>query len=262
MASRFKGLVLRGLMPDPRPHDAWAEVYDLVYAEEFGALLEGLTDRTLELVRTFAKPPAAVVDFGAGTGRLAIPLASAGYRVVAVEPSAPMLDRLAGKPGGDAVRRVVGRMQDYAGDMRFDLALCVFTVLSYLTTRAQLDAGLSAVRASLEPTGKVLLDLPHATLFRNRDVRTSRVVRSVRMDALGEGLFAYRDRIEILDPPTGRPIRHFEDSFEIRAWSQGELEAAAARAGLRVEADVSHRIPGAGASWLVLTLEAGRGHAG
>jgi SAM-dependent methyltransferase len=135
-------------MPDPTSHDAWAEVYDLVYAEEFGALLEGLTDRTLELVCILAKPPAAVVEFGAGTGRLAIPLASVGYRVVAVEPSAAMLGRLAGKPGGDAVRRVVGRVQDYAGDMRFDLALCVFGVLSYLTTRAQLDAGLAAVRAS------------------------------------------------------------------------------------------------------------------
>jgi len=249
-------------MPDPMPHDAWAEVYDLVYAEEFGALLDRLTDRTLELVGTLAKPPAAVVDFGAGTGRLAIPLASAHYQVVAVEPSAAMLDCLAGKPGGDAVRRVVSRMQDFAGDVRFDLALCVFGVLSYLTTPAQLDAGLAAVRASLGPEGKVLLDLPHAALFRDRQVRKPHVMRSVRMKALGDGLFSYRDRIEVLDPPTGRPIRCFEDSFDIRAWSRGELEAAAARIGLRVEADVTHRIPGSGASWLVLTPEAGPGHAG
>ena len=68
-------------MPDPTPHDAWAEVYDLVYAEEFGGFLDGLTDRTLELVCSLAKPPAAVADFGAGTGRLAIPLASAGYQI-------------------------------------------------------------------------------------------------------------------------------------------------------------------------------------
>jgi len=39
-------------------------------------------------------PPATVVDAGAGTGKLTRGLTAAGYRVIAVEPSQPMLDRL------------------------------------------------------------------------------------------------------------------------------------------------------------------------
>ncbi|MGH9118151.1 MAG: methyltransferase domain-containing protein, partial [Acidimicrobiales bacterium] len=60
------------------------------------------------------EPPAdvAILELGVGTGRLAIPLADLGFEVWGVDASPAMLERLAGKPGGDRVRAVVADMAD------------------------------------------------------------------------------------------------------------------------------------------------------
>jgi SAM-dependent methyltransferase len=49
-------------------------------------------------------PGAAVLDLAAGTGKLARPLLAAGLDVVAVEPQAPLRDRLAAAIGPERVR--------------------------------------------------------------------------------------------------------------------------------------------------------------
>lgn len=59
----------------------------------------GLWPRLVEDVRAAAGPTAAerplrALDVGAGTGRATLPLAEAGLRVLAVDPSAAMLERL------------------------------------------------------------------------------------------------------------------------------------------------------------------------
>ena len=70
-------------------HDSWADYYDCVYKLTH-EVYQQFTDQTLRVIRQLAAPPARVVDFGAGTGRLAIPLARAGYTIAAVEASAQM----------------------------------------------------------------------------------------------------------------------------------------------------------------------------
>ncbi len=60
-------------MTGPRPHDPWADVYDLAYEEEFGAFYATLTQGTVEAITGLLPPQGSIVDFGAGTGRLAIP---------------------------------------------------------------------------------------------------------------------------------------------------------------------------------------------
>jgi len=239
-------------LPASTPHDSWAEAYDLACDEEFGELLGRITAATLGLVADLLPKPGAIVDFGAGTGRLAIPLAAAGHAVVAVEPSAAMLDVLAAKAGPRGPCRVACRMQDYRGEARFDLALCAFGVLSYVTTCDGLDAALAAARASLAPGGRILLDLPRAMLFASRRCETARILREVDLEPLGAGLFAYCERIELRDPSHVPSLRRYEDRFKIRAWSRGDLDRAAERVGLVVETDVSDRVPGSGADWLLL----------
>jgi SAM-dependent methyltransferase len=50
----------------------------------------------LEIVREYARPGASVLDLGSGPGRIANPLARAGYEVVAVDNSQAMLDHVEG----------------------------------------------------------------------------------------------------------------------------------------------------------------------
>ncbi len=73
-----------------------------------------------------------VLDIGAGTGRVAAALASRGYKVVALEPSAAMLAKLREKPSGDAVAGVSGEAGRLPfSSQRFDAV--VIARLLYLT---------------------------------------------------------------------------------------------------------------------------------
>ena len=69
------------------PHDSWAAHYEAVMELTFQELYARVTSSALDEVRARLRPPASIVDFGAGCGRLSIPLASERYRVTAVEPS-------------------------------------------------------------------------------------------------------------------------------------------------------------------------------
>ena len=116
------------------PHSTWAEFYDEAYHRSFEGLYEALSEATVRFVSTRQPLPARIVDYGAGTGRLALPLSRAGYTVVATEPCPEMLAVLKAKAAIEtlAVETVCCRMQDPLQLPPFDLALCVFTVISYL----------------------------------------------------------------------------------------------------------------------------------
>ena len=73
-------------------HSTWAKYYDEVNRECFGVYYDQLTDQTLNTINGFGDN-LRIIDFGAGTGRLSIPL-SRNHRVTAVEPSESMLQQL------------------------------------------------------------------------------------------------------------------------------------------------------------------------
>ena len=73
------------------PHDSWASVYELAYRRSFGTFYKQLTDLTLQTIKEYLPMGSSIIDFGAGTGRLSIPLAKKGYKVTAVEPSEAMM---------------------------------------------------------------------------------------------------------------------------------------------------------------------------
>lgn len=111
-----------------------------------------------------------VLEYGIGTGRIALPLARAGIEVVGVDTSKEMLAglerRLADEP--DDVRRRVTRRQ---GDMRevrlgrrFPLVIAPFNVLQHLYERTDVEAFLARVREHLVPSGRFVFDVlvPHA----------------------------------------------------------------------------------------------------
>ena len=105
-----------------------------------------------------AGPPPRVLELGAGTGRLALPLAAAGVEVVALDASTAMLDRLAAKPGGGAVTRVVGDMAGPLPDGPFDVVLVARNTFFNLTTGAAQRACAAAVAAVLAPGGRFVVE--------------------------------------------------------------------------------------------------------
>lgn len=89
--------------------DAWASVYDRVF--EVGGAVEA------EALGSLLAPGSHVVELGAGTGRIAIPLARAGHTVRAVEVSSAMAARFrANLDAEDAATAL--RVEVLEGDMR------------------------------------------------------------------------------------------------------------------------------------------------
>ena len=104
-----------------------------------------------------------VVELGVGTGRIAVPVASAGIRVIGVDTSQGMLDVAAEQAELAGVAPLV---ELRIGDMRsppvtgtVPLVTCPFRSLLHMETDADRRAALHAIRALLEPDGRFVFDV-------------------------------------------------------------------------------------------------------
>lgn len=145
------------LLDGAREHYVNAEAYDARYRARS-------EDRDFYL--RLARGRRRVLEYGAGTGRITVPLARAAERVVAVDASRAMVDvlerRLQEEP--HAVQRrvtaTVADMRTFATRERFDLALAGFHTLCHLYSRSDMRAFLARVYSHLEPGGLFAFDVP------------------------------------------------------------------------------------------------------
>jgi SAM-dependent methyltransferase len=120
------------------------------YDRRHGALIDAdAVQRLVDAARL--SRDAMVLDVGAGTGRVAIPLAATGRRVVALDPAPAMLQQLTAKAGG--ALPVVGEGSKLPfPDGQFDAV--VFARVLYLMTDWR-DVLLEAIRV-LKTGGRIL----------------------------------------------------------------------------------------------------------
>jgi SAM-dependent methyltransferase len=104
-----------------------------------------------------------VVELGVGTGRIAVPVAAAGVRVVGVDTSEGMLSiaaaqaELAGVADLIDLRR--GDMRDPPVTGTFPLVACPFRSLLHMETDADRRAALRAIHGLLAPAGRFVFDV-------------------------------------------------------------------------------------------------------
>jgi len=209
---------------------SFADVYDAWYAD---APADGL----VAFVAARAPTGADVLELGVGTGRVALPLADAGFRVAGIDASAEMLDRLAAKPGSE---RVTARLADAADVDAYppasaDVVLAVFNLLFNLTGPDDQARCLLGCARALRPGGRLIVEafVPDVVVER----RTDLVTRSV--DDGGVVLIATD-----ADPATqivhGSHIEITEHGTRLRPWrvkvaTPDALDALAAAAGLTLD---------------------------
>jgi SAM-dependent methyltransferase len=106
-----------------------------------------------------------VLELGCGTGRVAIPLAEAGFDVVGLDRSAPMLAVAAERRralSADVRRRlrfVEGDMTDFRLGRRFGLIFAAFRVFMFLADVEAQRSALAAIRRHLRPGGLLSIDI-------------------------------------------------------------------------------------------------------
>lgn len=138
--------------------------YELVslYEATFKGRREDIT-YFRSLVREESGP---ILEFGAGAGRITLPLARDGHTVVAVDKSRAMLrrleDRVAASP--HEVRRRIsirrGDMRTFSSDRKFGVVLATFNVIAHLKTFTDMARFLKNARARLKKGGLLAFDVP------------------------------------------------------------------------------------------------------
>ena len=135
--------------------DAWiAQRYEVLWPELFDEALIAAT--VAFLVDLAGTRPA--LEFGVGTGRIAVPLSRAGVHVHGIDLSPEMVARMHELPGGSAVGVTIG---DFAGarvGTEFGLVYLLRNTITNLTTQdAQVDAFRNAA-AHLAPGGHFVIE--------------------------------------------------------------------------------------------------------
>ncbi len=99
------------------------------------------------------------LEFGIGTGRIALPLAARGVPVHGIDLSRAMLARLAAKPGGEGIAVTVGDFSTTRVAGSFRLVYLVYNTIMNLTTQAAQVACFRNAAAHLEPGGVFVIDV-------------------------------------------------------------------------------------------------------
>jgi SAM-dependent methyltransferase len=242
---------------------ALARLYDLDLQDDPGdlPLYEALARRT----------GGPILELGVGTGRLAIPLVSAGHDVTGVDLDPWMLRRAsdASPDAGRALELIEADMRSVRLDRRFGLVILALNTLLQLGSRdAQQDA-LRTVAAHLAPEGLAVVDvwIPAASDLAlydgrllvewerhdpERDERVAKIASATHDAATATvELRTWFDRW----PADGGPVRRVERDDRMRLIGAEELVAMASDAGIEPDSlGGDHQMApwGAGSERLVL----------
>jgi SAM-dependent methyltransferase len=196
-----------------------------------------------------------VLELACGSGRIAAPLALAGYRVTGLDISRTMLRRARTRRRNlppEAAMRLRFSLQDmrrFSFRHQFDAAIIAFSSLALLPEAADRLASLQCLAGHLRPRAPLVIDLPNPLADPTRQV--PRIVTS-RFQLPRWGHVVEKLVEEIADPDrrTTRvryryrllpanglpPVELAETTFELARIERREVEAALYAAGFDVVA--------------------------
>ncbi len=145
------------LHPGAKEHYAHAAHYEARYAER---------TEDVAFYRRRISASSSVLEYGAGAGRLTLPLVEKGASVCAVDASPSMVallrERLRCSPAALRSRASVHQadMRSFRSKKRFDFVVAAFHTLCHLYSVQDMASFLSHAFTHLKPGGRILFDLP------------------------------------------------------------------------------------------------------
>jgi SAM-dependent methyltransferase len=209
--------------------DGFADVYDEWYADVTDV------DATVARMLSLAGSGGRVLELGVGTGRLAVPMAAAGLRVVGVDSSAAMLDRLADRDVTRGVTAIHGDMVDDLPQGPFDVALVAYNTIFNLLDEITQQRCFVEVAGRLRPGGSFVVEAFVPDVERRTRPTSDVSVRTLAVDHVVLS-------VSVDDPDNQRAEGQFVQFSEaggvrLRPWAirwatPGQLDEMASHAGL------------------------------
>jgi SAM-dependent methyltransferase len=174
------------------------------------------------------------LEFGIGTGRVALALADRGVPVAGIELSRAMVAKLREKPGGAQIPVVIGDFSTATIEGSFSLVYLVFNTIGNLTTQGAQVACFRNAAVHLEPGGRFVIEVLVPDLRRLPPGETMRVFHGSdehwgidEYDVANQGLISHH--FDLID---GTTYERFSIPFRY-AWPS-ELDLMAELAGMRL----------------------------
>jgi SAM-dependent methyltransferase len=137
------------------PYDTIAELYD--------PWSRSVTEDVGFYVAESRKSGGTVVELGVGTGRIAIPIAEKGKRVIGVDSSREMLAACRRRAEAAGVAELLdlrlGDLRNPPLDEQVPLVICPFRSYLHLADDGERIEALEAARAALVPGGRLIFDV-------------------------------------------------------------------------------------------------------
>ncbi|HET9506652.1 MAG TPA: methyltransferase domain-containing protein [Gaiellaceae bacterium] len=142
-------------MSDESPYDRIARLYD--------PWSHSVTEDIEFYVEEARRSGGPVVELACGTGRIAVPVAQAGFRVIGVDGSAAMLEVARERAAAAGVEELVelrlGDLREPPVAERVPLVLVPFRSLLHMTTERDRERALEAAGSLLLPGGRLVFDV-------------------------------------------------------------------------------------------------------
>jgi SAM-dependent methyltransferase len=180
------------------PDDHFDEPVAARYDEGLGEMgASGTIAATVDFLAHHARGGAAL-EFGIGTGRIAVPLHARGLPVHGIDLSTAMLARLRAKPDAEGVTATQGDFATTKVDGQFTLAYLVFNTIMNLTTQDAQVACFQNAADHLQPGGRFVIEvgvpqlqrLPPGETFQLFDV-SPRHLGIDELDVAAQGLISH-----------------------------------------------------------------------
>ncbi len=176
----------------------------------------------------------AVLEFGIGTGRIALPLAARGVEVAGIDNSEAMVARLRTKPGGERIEVTIGDFSSARVPGEFSVVYLVFNTIFNLVTQEAQVACFENASAHLRRGGRFVIEtgVPDLQLL-----PPGQTIVPFRADPDGVSFDVYDVVTQRFSSQHYRFSGHGVEShpFEFRYAWPAELDLMARIAGLRLE---------------------------
>jgi SAM-dependent methyltransferase len=171
------------------------------------------------------------LEFGIGTGRIAVPLSQRGVRVHGIDVSEPMVERLRPKPGAGTIGVTIGDFASTRVDGPFQLVYLVYnTIMNLVTQDEQVECFRNAA-AHLAPGGSFVIEVGIPDLQR---LPPGETVRAFQVTPKHLGFDEYDIAQQIL----------YSHHYWIRDGGRMELDSAPYRYVWPSELDLMARLAG------------------
>jgi SAM-dependent methyltransferase len=142
----------------PAPRDYFAEQAEL-YDQSAATMCDpAVVNPVVDCLADLAGRGAAI-EFGIGTGRIAVPLARRGVLLHGIDLSAAMVARLRAKPGAENIGVTIGDFATTTVPREFSVVYLVFNTIMNLTTQDQQVARFQNAAAHLVPGGCFVIEV-------------------------------------------------------------------------------------------------------